>query len=129
MVDEEKSLAQQAAEVIENEFPMLAGVDDLADRLAVSKCHLIRRFTAERGISPGKYLTATRIAAVRAYLETEQHSVETIAGLTGFACGNYLAKVFRKACGLTPCAYRERYRGAMGGDTQLQRRSEDISFV
>lgn len=125
----ENSLAAQAAELIETEFPLLAGVDDLADRLAVSKCHLIRCFTAVLGTSPGKALTAMRLSAVRAYLESGDYTVETIAGLTGFACGNYLCKVFRKAHGLSPGQYRQRYRGTGQQSAALVRRSQDISFV
>lgn len=122
------TLVEGAAELIELEFPMLAGVDDLADRLGVSKCHLIRSFTAERGISPGRYLIATRLQAVKSYLATSRFSVETIAGLTGFACGNYLAKVFRRETGCSPSEYRRLHGGTIDGSL-LQRRSDDISYI
>ncbi|MEG0157041.1 MAG: AraC family transcriptional regulator, partial [Anaerovoracaceae bacterium] len=105
--NQENNLVQQAVDMIETDFPLLAGVDDLADRLAVSKCHLIRSFTKKRGISPGKYLVQVRLLAVMAYLVEEEYTVETIAGLTGFSCGNYLSKVFRRATGLSPCTFRE----------------------
>lgn len=129
MKEQETELVMQAADTIENDFPMLAGVDDLSQRLAVSKCHLIRCFTRERGISPGKYLVQTRIAAVKAYLAEEDYTVETIAGLTGFACGNYLSKVFRKATGMTPCDWRRTAQKNAPNTSGLLRRVEDISYL
>lgn len=127
--EQQSELVKQATEMIEKDFPMLAGVDDLSERLGVSKCHLIRRFTRERGISPGKYLVQTRLAAVQAYLATEDYTVETIAAMTGFACGNYLSKVFRKATGLSPCAYRRTAQKHAPHDSTLLRRVEDMSFL
>lgn len=89
---EEESLAMQAKRLIEEEYPYLDGVEDLADRIAVSKCHLIRLFTREFGISPGQYLIKVRINAARQYLLEREHSVEMIAGLVGFSNGNYFAR-------------------------------------
>lgn len=130
MENMEKSLADQAAEIIENEFPLLEGIDDLADRLAVSKCHLIRCFSAQRGVSPGQYLISTRLEAVCAYLAREDYMLDIIAGLTGFSCGNYLCKVFRKAYGVTPRSYREGLRRQRSQPVrQPSRRSEDILFL
>lgn len=129
MENQEESLVTQAADIIENDFPMLAGIDDLAERLAVSRCHLIRRFTASRGISPGKYLVKVRLEAVMAYLTNESYTIDTIAGLTGFACGNYLSKVFRRAMGCTPCDYRRTAQKNTPRDSALVRRVEDISFL
>lgn len=129
MKEQENELVMQAVDIIENDFPMLAGVDDLSQRLAVSKCHLIRCFTRERGISPGKYLVHTRLAAVKAYLAEEDYTVETIAGLTGFACGNYLSKVFRKATGITPCDWRRTAQKNAPHSSELLRRVEDISYL
>lgn len=129
MSEQETELVRQAADIIENDFPMLAGVDDLAQRLAVSKCHLIRCFTGARGIPPGKHLVQTRLDAVKAYLAEEDYTVETIAGLTGFACGNYLSKVFRKATGMSPCEWRRTAQKNAPHAGELLRRVKDISYL
>lgn len=128
-MEQYSELTQHAIALMEKEFPLLEGIDDLADRLAVSKCHLIRVFKNETGTSPGKYLCDVRLAAVRAYLSTTDYNVETIAGITGFACGNYLCKVFRKNEGMTPLTYRAQNSGAKTKENDLQRRSDDISFI
>lgn len=122
-------LTQHAILLMEKEFPLLEGIDDLADRLGVSKCHLIRVFKNDTGTSPGKYLCDVRLSAVRAYLSTTDYNVETIAGITGFACGNYLCKVFRKNVGVSPLAYRSKNSDAKAKENDLQRRSDDLSFI
>ena len=106
---EELPLWQQAEDLIRREFPHLEGVEDLAQRLGVSKCHLIRTFRAIKGVPPGRYLTRVRVAAARVYLENREYPIQVVAGLTGFADGNYFAKVFRRETGFTPRDYRERF--------------------
>ena len=120
---EEESLAMQAKRLIEDEYPYLDGVEDLADRIAVSKCHLIRLFTREFGISPGQYLIKVRINAARQYLLEREHSVEMIAGLVGFSNGNYFCKVFRRLNGISPGEFRrthpsESTKGSIPGEDE-----------
>ena len=106
---EELPLWRQAEMLIRREFAHLEGGEDLAQCLGVSKCHLGRAFRSAKGIPPGRYLTLVRVAAARLYLESRTYSIEVVAGLTGFAGGNYFAKVFRRETGLTPTQYRERF--------------------
>ena len=125
----EQSIANQAVEIIETEFPLLEGIDHLAERMAVSKCHLIRCFTNDIGISPGKYLTNVRITTAKTYLEQENYSIEMIAGLVGFACGNYFSKVFRKTTGVSPMTYKKINHTGQQQESKLNRISDDISFI
>lgn len=103
-------IVSHAVAIIEKEFPVIEGIEHLAEKISVSKCHLIRCFTAQMGVSPGKYLTNVRINAAKDYLATQDHSVEAIAGLVGYACGNYFSKVFRKSTGMSPSTYRRTQR-------------------
>ena len=84
------------------------GVEELAGGLEVSKSHLIRRFTAEVGTSPGQYLTQVRVEAAKRLLLRGDYPLEVIAGLCGFSGANYLCKVFKKETGETPAAWRKR---------------------
>ncbi len=103
------ALIQNAMELMENEYAYLEGIEDLANRLGVSKCHLIRSFSDETGKTPGQYLTDVRIRVARFYLENREYSLETIAGLTGFSGSNYFCRVFRKTVGMSPGQYRKFY--------------------
>ena len=123
------SITECAVTLIETEFPLLEGIDHLAKKIGVSKCHLIRCFTTDIGVSPGKYLTNVRISAAKTYLEQEDYSVEMIAGLVGYACGNYFAKVFRKVTGFSPTSYKQDHPAIDDTQTKYHRVSDDISFI
>lgn len=84
------------------------GVEELADRLEVSKGHLIRTFSASMGISPGRYLTAIRVENAKRLLLQDNYTLDMIAGLCGFSDANYLCKVFKNRTGETPAAWRRR---------------------
>lgn len=100
-------LVAEAVESIRNNYMALYGVEDLAEALGVSKCHLVRVFSAEMGISPGKFLTRTRIEAAKLLLLDREYNLEMIASLCGFSGANYLCRVFRRETGTSPAAWRE----------------------
>ena len=56
-------LVAAAIEDIRKNYAGLYGVEELSERLGVSKSHLVRAFTAALGVSPGRYLTSVRIEA------------------------------------------------------------------
>ena len=82
-------------------------MDELAQRLEVSKAHLIRTFTKSVGISPGKYLTRVRVEYAKLLLRDEDVSVTYVAEAAGFANANYFSKVFRRETGMSPSEYLE----------------------
>ncbi len=99
-------IVAEAVESIRNNYMALYGVEDLAAALGVSKCHLVRMFSAEMGISPGKYLTRTRLEAAKLLLLDREYNLDTIANLCGFSGANYLCRVFKREEGITPLAWR-----------------------
>ncbi len=103
-------LVRSAMKMIQEEYPYLAGVDELSQRLEVSKSHLVRCFSAEMGRGPGRYLQEVRLESARQLLMSCDYDVELIAGMTGYSCANYFCKVFRKELGISPGAYRTRYQ-------------------
>ncbi len=102
---ERSELVQDARDIIHNKYPYLAGSTDIADLLQVSAPHLIREFSREMGISPTRYLVNYKLEQGKKLLGTQHLYVDTVANLVGFSCGNYFAKVFKKAYGLTPSQY------------------------
>lgn len=100
-------LVAEAVENIRNNYMALYGVEDLAEAMGVSKCHLVRVFSAEMGISPGKFLTQTRIEAAKLLLMDREYNLEMIASLCGFSGANYLCRVFRREVGTSPAAWRD----------------------
>lgn len=100
-----RALVRDAETIMESEYPYLEGMEDLADRLGVCRCHLVREFSRQTGISPGKRLTQIRLENARALLASGEYRVEIVARMCGYACGNYFCKAFRAAYGVSPARY------------------------
>jgi transcriptional regulator GlxA family with amidase domain len=100
-------LVEAAVSIIQAEFPFLDGIDELAERLEVSKAHLSRCFSQKLGVSPAKYITHVRIAYAKLLLQDESLTISNVAEAAGFACANYFAKVFRRETGMSPTQYLE----------------------
>lgn len=100
-------LVSSAIAIIQEEFPYLEGMNELAERLEVSKAHLIRSFVKKTGVTPGKYLTRVRIEYAKLLLRDEDSAVAYAAAASGFANANYFAKVFRRETGMSPTEYME----------------------
>ena len=77
-------LVQAAIADIRANYAGLYGVEELSERLGVSKSHLVRTFTAAVGVPPGKYLTTVRIEAAQRLLLRE----------TGSASRDFLDRIF-----------------------------------
>lgn len=100
------ALAAQAVALIREHYAGLYGVDELSEALGVSKSHLVRVFKAAMGTTPGQYLTAVRLEAAKLLLTRREYPLEVVASLCGFSGANYLCRVFKKATGMTPAAFR-----------------------
>lgn len=98
-------LVESAVAIIQEEFPFLEGLDELAERLEVSAAHLGRVFTKKIGISPGKYITRVRVEYAKLLLLDPDTTISYVAEASGFANANYFAKVFRRETGLSPSEY------------------------
>ncbi len=98
-------LVENAIAIIQEDFPFLEGLDDLAGRLEVSKAHLIRTFSRQTGISPARYIVRVRVEYAKLLLLDEDASITYVAEASGFANANYFAKVFRRETGMSPSEY------------------------
>ena len=62
------------------------------------------------GMSPTDYVTKLRVLLARRALERSDQAVGAIALDLGFYDQSHFTRVFRRATGLTPLAYRQRFR-------------------
>ena len=99
-------LVQAAIEDIRANYAGLYGVEELSERLGVSKSHLVRTFTAAIGVPPGRYLTTVRIEAAQRLLLHREYTLAVVASLCGFSGANYLCRVFKKETGQSPAQWR-----------------------
>jgi AraC family transcriptional activator FtrA len=82
----------------------------LARRAAMSERTFARRFAAETGTTPGKWLLAQRLHHARALLESSDLAVETVAMRAGFGSAALLRHHFGAAVGVAPAEYRRTFR-------------------
>jgi transcriptional regulator GlxA family with amidase domain len=84
-------------------------VKSLAAQASVSTRQLTRLFQAELGTTPARYVEMVRIDAARAALD-DGRSVSETARLAGFGSAETLRRVFVNELGVSPKAYRDRFR-------------------
>lgn len=70
-----------------------------------------RRFVAETGIAPLRWVTAARVREARRLLEVSDLPVEDVAARTGLGSAANLRLHLARDAGTTPTAYRAAYRG------------------
>jgi AraC-like DNA-binding protein len=79
---------------------------DLAKVACVSKCHLVRRFTATLGVSPHRFQLLLRLSRAKAMLR-EGTCITHIAQGVGFFDHSHLDRSFRVLLGMTPTQYQQ----------------------
>lgn len=81
----------------------------LAKRVSMSERTFARKFAAETGTTPHKWLNQHRILQARRLLEETELSVEQIAERVGFNSSVVLREHFRRHVGITPMNYRRQF--------------------
>ncbi len=81
----------------------------LARRAKMSPRTLSRRFRAQIGTTPAKWLTQARLRKAQQLLETSELSIEQIAEATGYSSAAILRERFGKSIGTSPRAYRRAF--------------------
>jgi transcriptional regulator GlxA family with amidase domain len=84
-------------------------IDTLATLACMTSRTFIRHFSKATGLTPIHYIQRVRIQKACEWLESSAKSVESISYLVGYEDVNSFRKVFVKAIGLTPSAFRSRF--------------------
>ena len=82
----------------------------LARRAAMSERTFARRFAAETGTTPGKWLLAQRLHHARTLLESTDVAIENVAARSGFGSAALLRHHFGTHVGVAPAEYRRTFR-------------------
>jgi transcriptional regulator GlxA family with amidase domain len=89
-------------------------VKALAAQASLSTRQLTRLFQSELGTTPARYVEMVRIDAARAALDAGRTVADT-AHIAGFGSTESLRRVFVDHLGVSPKAYRDRFRTASHG--------------
>ncbi|MEU9831125.1 helix-turn-helix domain-containing protein [Streptosporangium sp. NPDC048047] len=82
----------------------------LADHARMSLRTFTRRFRAETGTSPGRWLLQQRLDLARTLLEAGDLPVDRVATRSGFGTAASLRRHFAAGIGVSPVAYRRTFR-------------------
>jgi len=102
---------RRAARRMRASFAESLSLDDLANELQISKCHLARCFERSLGVPPHRYRRLLRLQAARRLLEAGL-SVGQAASQTGFADAPHLTRAFREWLGVSPAAWGNAWRAS-----------------
>ncbi|MEU7768717.1 helix-turn-helix domain-containing protein [Nocardia sp. NPDC049190] len=84
-------------------------IEELATRSTMSTRTFARRFAAETGTTPVKWLTNQRVLLTKHLLEETDLGLEQIAARSGFGSGALLRHHFQRLVGIAPTEYRRRF--------------------
>jgi AraC-like DNA-binding protein len=86
-------------------------VDDLARAAMFSKFHFTRVFLRSTGLSPGRFLSALRLAEAKRLLATTTISVADVSHQVGYNSVGTFSSRFSGSVGVSPSGYRH-FRGS-----------------
>ena len=109
------------ATVLQN-YEQKIDVSELAKLVHLSVSQFDRKFKRLFQMTPQQYILRVRLNAAAQALTSGQQSIAEIAQHNGFYDQSYFTKQFRKHMGLTPMAYRKRYRRQNGMEGRMSNR-------
>ena len=105
--DRRQMIAEACRNMIDQDYGDHIGIQELSDRLNVSRNYLSTVFKRETGYSVNEYLNAVRMQHARHLLRDTDMKIYAIAERLGFADTYYFSAAFKKAVGISPSEYRE----------------------
>jgi AraC family transcriptional regulator len=106
----EKANLNKAIDFIEANFDRSIGLPVIAEAAGLSVSHFVRQFRAAVGEAPHQYLLRRRVENAKQRLAKTDAAIAEIAFACGFANQEHLTRVFKRACGFSPAAYRKASR-------------------
>jgi transcriptional regulator GlxA family with amidase domain len=107
--DHRDSEVLKAQAYIEENFQQKITVDELADKVAVSRRTFERRFKQATNNTPVEYMQRVRIEAAKRSFEASRKNVSEVMFDVGYTDTRAFRDVFKKITGLTPVEYRNKY--------------------
>jgi transcriptional regulator GlxA family with amidase domain len=87
-------------------------VETLAERASLSPRQFARAFTAEVGVTPGRYVDRVRLESARRRLEDTADGIAETARACGYRTPEAMRRAFIRALGQGPAEYRRRFQPA-----------------
>ena len=107
--DDLRSVERRARQLVDDQYHLMRGTEDVASRLGSSRSHLSRRFLRAYGVTIANYLRCARVTAAIELLGRSTFKVEAVGELVGFRSKASFYRAVRLATGMTPGALRGRH--------------------
>ncbi len=101
------ALVKRAVAYLQENYSRFLTRWEIADAVGVSEDYLGRVFNRELGLTPWDYLNRYRILQAKALLLNTTENIGSISRQVGFKDQAYFSRVFHKATGYSPQAFRE----------------------
>lgn len=101
---------KKAQSFIEDNYVDRIAVDDIADRVALSRRSLERRFKQATNNTLVQYIQRVKIEAAKREFESTRKNISEVMYDVGYADNKSFRTVFKKITGLTPNEYRNKYQ-------------------
>lgn len=102
---DEKLLKKCIDTIEENMQDVYFGVEELCEKVGVSRPQLYRKIKSYTGLSPVHFIRSIRLKRAAQILKQDNYSITDIMLQVGFNNASYFAKVFKEEFGCTPKQY------------------------
>lgn len=82
-------------------------VDKLVEEMGMGRTAFFTKLKIKTGLSPVKFIRATRIRRAAQLLEDPQYNITEVTYMVGMNDSRYFSKCFKKSVGMTPSEYRK----------------------
>lgn len=103
-------LVYKAEEYIYHHYADITSVQEIADRLAVSRSYLQHLFKKETGMTLVAFINQVKVAQAKHELIFTNRTLSEICDDVGFSSGSLFSTTFKKLAGISPLTYRKQYK-------------------
>jgi transcriptional regulator GlxA family with amidase domain len=107
--DHEDDAIRKAQEYIEQNYSEKITVDDLAEKFAIGRRSLERRFKKVTGNTIVEYMQRVKMEAAKKNFELSRKNVNEVMYEVGYSDTKAFRDVFKKVTGMSPLDYRTKY--------------------
>lgn len=104
------SAVREACDYIRGNVTQPLTVEKIAADLGYTPYYFTRKFSKEMDMKVTDYIKQARIEYAQMELVTTSKGISEISDSLHFGSRNYFTRIFREITGMTPAAYREKYR-------------------
>jgi transcriptional regulator GlxA family with amidase domain len=104
------AVIEDAQQWLATHYSVAAPVEELVRRSGLSERSFKRRFSAATGFPPIAYVQRLRVEEAKRLLERTEEPVDEVSWRVGYEDPAFFRRLFKRTTGLSPGAYRRRFR-------------------